>query len=79
MEDKFANVATDEHMSDIAMAIREILGPDDGMTILDFPVKIRSIQTQVLDVVNNLVGALCWRGTCEGVPVGTVIDALTWR
>jgi len=49
------------------------------MTILDFPVKIRSIRTQVLDVVNNLVGALCWRGTCEGVPIGTVVDALTWR
>ena len=79
MEDKFANVATDEHMSDIAMAIRELLGPDSGLTILDFPQKIRDIRTQVFDVVNNLVDALCWQGTCEGVPVGTVIDALTWR
>jgi len=79
MADEFANIVRDEHMSDIAMAIRELLGPDDGLTILDFPQKIRDIKTQVLNVVNSLVDALCWRGTCEGVPVGTVIDALTWR
>lgn len=79
MADEFANIVRDEHMSDIAMAIRELLGPDDGLTILDFPQKIRDIKTQVLNVVNSLVDALCWRGTCEGVPIGTVIDALTWR
>lgn len=79
IEDIFENVVKDEHMYDIAMAIRELLGPDDGMTILDFPQKIRDIKAQVLDVVNDLVGALCWRGTCEGVPIGTIIDALTWR
>lgn len=78
MADEFANIVRDEHMSDIAMAIRELLGPDDGLTILDFPQKIRDIKQQVLDVVNSLVDALCWRGTCEGVPIGTVIDALTW-
>lgn len=41
MEDKFANVATDEHMSDIAMAIREVLMIPDEMTILEMPEKIR--------------------------------------
>lgn len=79
MADEFANIVRDEHMYDIAMAIRELLGPDDGMTVLDFPQKIREIKTQVLDVVNDLVDALCWRGACGGVPIGTVIDALTWR
>ena len=79
MADEFANIVTDEHMSDIAMAIRELLGPDSGMTVLDFPQKIRDIRSQVLDVVNSLVDALCWQGTCEGVPIGTVVGALTWR
>ncbi len=79
MTDEFANIVRDEHMSEIAMAIRELLGPDSGLTILDFPQKIRDIRTQVLDVVNSLVDALCWQGTCEGAPVGTIIDALDWR
>ncbi len=79
MNEEFKDVATNEDMADIADAIRELLGPDSGLTILDFPQKIRDIRTQVLDVVNSLVDALCWQGTCEGAPVGTVIDALTWR
>ena len=41
MADEFANIVTDEHMSDIAMAIREVLMIDDDMTILDMPEKIR--------------------------------------
>lgn len=28
---------------------------------------------------NNLVDALCWRGTCEAVPSEAATDALTWR
>lgn len=79
MPDTYENIVRDEHMADIADAIRDLLGPDSGLTILDFPQKIRDIRVQVLDVVNSLVDALCWQGTCEGVPVGTVIDALTWR
>lgn len=79
MADEFANIVTDEHMSDIAMAIRELLGPDSGMTILDFPQKIRAIKEQILDVIDSLVDALCWEGECEDIYVGTVVDALSWR
>lgn len=79
MADTFANIVTDEHMSDIAMAIRELLGPDSGLTILDFPQKIRDIRTQVLDAINSLVDALCWQGTCEEVFIGDIKSALDWR
>ena len=78
-EDPYKNIVKDEHMSDIAMAIRELLGPDSGLTILDFPQKIRDIRTQVFDVVNSLVDALCWQGTCEGVLIEDIESALDWR
>ena len=74
MADVFDKIVTDEHMSDIADAIRELLGPDSGLTILDFPQKIRDIKA-----VDNLVEALCWRGSCEGIAGDVVSDALTWR
>ena len=41
MADEFANVVRDEHMSDIAMAIREVIMIPDGMTIVQMPEKIR--------------------------------------
>lgn len=79
MEDKFANVVRDEHMSDIANAIRAILGPDSGMTILDMPVKILEIKSLVVDVVNELVDALCWDGECADATRADVVQALKWE
>lgn len=73
------DVVTNSHILEIADAIRDLQETLEGMTILEMPQKIRDIKTQVLDVVNSLVDALCWRGTCEGVPVDTIIGALTWR
>lgn len=71
-EDPYKNIVKDEHMSDIAMAIREVLGPDSGLTIIDFPNKIREIKSVLVD-------ALCWEGECEDIHAGAVIDALDWR
>jgi len=70
--DPYKNIVKDEHMSDIAMAIREVLGPDSGLTILDFPDKIREIR-------NVLVDALCWKGECDDIHAEALINALDWR
>lgn len=78
MGDVYENIVRDEHMSDIAMAIRELLGPDSGMTLLDFPQKIREIKEQVVLVVNEMIEALCWDGECPAVARDDIISALAW-
>lgn len=74
----FDRLVKDRHLSDIAEAIREFLGEDDGMTVLDMPDKIRQIQDVVALAIGKLVNALCWEGECLDIGQSDILKSLSW-